>query len=155
MWSPHPQLLTPVLGSLARQTPATDLPPSSSLGLPGACVLLLLLLVGEPGGCLHWGRGPISRLGLVCHKEVLKAHNFLLNQAYREAQIGASEAPGGRGDQPGPGCSHLKALLCVLLLPSSCSAMWKPSSGGGRIWASCISSSLLSLSLRGGGWGGV
>lgn len=31
----------------------------------------------------------------MCHKELLKAHSFLLNQVYREAQIGASEAPGG------------------------------------------------------------
>ena len=127
---------------LPGQTPATDLPTSSSFGLPGACVLLL----GEPGRCLHWGRGPVSRLGLVCHKELLEAPSFPLNQAYREAQIGASEAPGGREDWPGPGCSHLKVLFCVLLLPSSCSAMWKLGSGGG-IRASPIPSSSLSRSL--------
>ena len=85
----------------------------------------------------------------MCHKELLKAHSFLLNQVYREAQIGASEAPGGRGDQPGLSCSHLKALFCVRLLLSSCSAMWKPGSEGG-MWASPIPSSLPSLSLVAG-----
>lgn len=114
MGSPHPPDSSPQSWApWPGQTPATDLPTSSSFGVPGACVLLLLR---EPGRCLHWGRGPVSRLGLLCHKELLKAPSFPLNQVYREAQIGASEAPGGRGDWPGPGCSHLKALFCVLLL---------------------------------------
>lgn len=133
------------------QTPATDLPTSSSFGVPGACVVLLLL--GEPGRCLHWGRGPVSRLGLLCHKELLKAPSFPLNQAYREAQIGASEAPGGRGDWPGPGCSHLKALFCVLLLPSSCSAVWKLGSGGGIRVSPTPSSSLTHAHSHLRGWG--
>lgn len=115
--------------------------PHPSSGLPGPARLLLLtylpggqLLLGatwylrprKPGGCLHWGYSPVSRLGLVCHKELLNAHSFPLSWACREAQIGTSETPGRGEDQLGPSWSHLKALLCASIFPCSCSAVWKP-----------------------------
>lgn len=108
---------------------------SSSLGPPGACVL------GSLGGRLGWGRGPVSRLGLECHKELLRAHDFLLNQAPRRPSLGQAPCQGLRGSAwP---ASHLKALLCVVCL------LRVPAQP--RIWARPIP--LPALSLLPGGSG--
>lgn len=110
--------------------------PHPSAGLPGPARPLVLtylpgqrLLLGATWclrllgalGCLRWGRGPVSRLGLVCHKELLRPM-VSVKSGSPEAQIGASKAPApaGRGDRPGPGWSRLKALLCVVCSCSAC-----------------------------------
>lgn len=57
---------------------------------------------GNPGRRLRRGRGPVSRLGLECHKELLRAHDFLLNQAHERPRLGHAQHQGSEGGSPGP-----------------------------------------------------
>lgn len=86
--------------------------------------------LGSPGGRLHGRRGPVSRLGLMCHKKLLMALGFRLVRSTGGPDWGEQSTRGERGPAwawPKPPQSR---PLCGLL-PSSCSAMWKPGCGGG------------------------
>lgn len=85
---------------MAHPTPGlsgTDLPVRPAASPRGHLVPASL---GSPGGRLHGRRGPVSRLGLLCHKKLLMAR-FPLSQTHRRPRLGPAKHQRGEGTRLG------------------------------------------------------